>query len=593
MPTAPQLPWKLGSHAAPAAAAPADRLLVLHGSNSGSCEAFAQRVAGEAAGQGYAAEVAALDDYVGRLPADAALVIVSASYEGQPPDNARNFLRWVEDLAPGTLSGARFAVFGCGNRQWARTYQAVPRRLDAALERAGATRLRPRGETDAGGDFFGGFDAWYEGLWADLGRAVGKAAVASKGAPSLEVEVVKAGREAALRLTDLRQATILSNCDLVDAASFQAPSRRHLEIALPAGMSYRTGDYLAVLPRNPPANVDRALRRFGLAPETLVVIRNAGGSATTLPVGYPVSVAEILSNYVELEQPATREHVNALVATAQCPPDRMALAALAHPDIYRAEILDKRVSLLGLLERHPSCDFGLAAFLSALPGMRVRQYSISSTPLRDPARCSITFTVLDAPSLAGEGRHRGVASSFLAGLSEGARLSVAVRPSQAAFRPPADPRTPLIMVCAGSGVAPFHGFLQERSIQHRSGQPVGPALLFFGVTDPGIDYLYRNELQAWEAEGVVGLRMSFSRAPEGDVRYVQHRLWQNRDEVAELFRQGATVFVCGDGERMAPAVRATFIRIWEEKLELGPDEAEAWADRLEHETGRYVADVFS
>ena len=194
---------------------------------------------------------------------------------------------------------------------------------------------------------------------------------------------------------------------------------------------------------------------------------------------------------------------------------------------------------------------------------------------------------------AGRGRHRGVASGYLAGLEPGARVSVAVRPSQAAFHPPSDPLVPLVMICAGSGIAPFHGFLQERAIQHRSGIPVGPALLFFGVTHPEVDHLYRDELRDWEAAGVVSVRMSFSRAPEGEVRYVQHRLWQDRDDVAALFRRGATVFVCGDGEHMAPAVRATFIRICEEKLGIGLAEAEAWADRLEHETGRYVADVFS
>jgi cytochrome P450/NADPH-cytochrome P450 reductase len=91
---------------------------------------------------------------------------VTASYEGHPPDNAKQFAAWLETLAPGALQGVRYTVFGCGNRQWARTYQAVPKRFDAALEAAGATRLRERGETDAGGDFFGDFDRWYEGLWA-------------------------------------------------------------------------------------------------------------------------------------------------------------------------------------------------------------------------------------------------------------------------------------------------------------------------------------------------------------------------------------------------------------------------------------------
>ena len=52
-------------------------------------------------------------------------MIVTSSYEGQPPDNARDFVSWVQTVAPGALDGVRYAVFGCGNKDWARTYQAI------------------------------------------------------------------------------------------------------------------------------------------------------------------------------------------------------------------------------------------------------------------------------------------------------------------------------------------------------------------------------------------------------------------------------------------------------------------------------------
>ncbi|HEU5267750.1 MAG TPA: cytochrome P450, partial [Jatrophihabitans sp.] len=149
-------------------------LYVLFGSNTGSAESFAERIGSDAAGQGYAAQVAPLDDYTGHLPTDGPVVIVAASYEGQPTDNARQFYAWADGLEPGALDGVRYAVFGCGNRQWARTYQAVPKRFDESLAAAGATRLRERGGTDAGGDFFGAFEEWYAELWKDLGAALGK-----------------------------------------------------------------------------------------------------------------------------------------------------------------------------------------------------------------------------------------------------------------------------------------------------------------------------------------------------------------------------------------------------------------------------------
>ena len=143
-------------------------LLVIYGSNFGSSEAFARRIAAEAETNGYAARVGPMDDHFGRLPTEGGLIVVTASYQGKPPDNAGAFVAWADGLAPGALAGVRYAVLGCGDRKWARTFQAIPIRVDAALAAAGATRLRPRGEIDADRDFVTAFETWYEGLWREL-----------------------------------------------------------------------------------------------------------------------------------------------------------------------------------------------------------------------------------------------------------------------------------------------------------------------------------------------------------------------------------------------------------------------------------------
>lgn len=588
----------LAKDAAPAVtlAGDAPPLLILYGSNTGASEMFARRVAADAPGQGYAATVAPLDEHAGALSPSTPVIVVTASYEGQAPDNAKKFLSWVESRGASDLAGVRYAVFGCGNRQWARTYQFVPKRIDAAFEAAGATRLRARGEADGGGDFFGAFDTWYEGLWSDLGQALGHAVAEKPDAPAFDVEVLKAGREHALQLNELEQATIVANRELVDVAALDPSrirSKRHLQIALPAGMTYRSGDYLAVLPRNAPANVQRALRRFALANDTQIVIRRQGASTASLPTDYPISAFEVLSNYVELAQPATRAQIGQLVAATTCPPENQALERLAAEEVHAAEVLDKRVSVLDLVERTGSCGVTFAQFLAMLPLLRARQYSISSSPLADEAEASLTIAVVDAPSMSGQGRFLGVASTFLASLQPGDRVAVAVRPSQSGFHPPADPKTAMVMVCAGTGVAPFRGFLQERAAQKAAGREVGRSLLFFGVDHPDIDYLYRDEFAAWEADGVVEMRPAFSSRPDGDVMFVQHRVWKDRAEVAQLFREGAQFFVCGDGKHMAPAVRETFIRIYQKATQIDDAGANAWADRMEHEHGRYVSDVFA
>jgi cytochrome P450/NADPH-cytochrome P450 reductase len=129
-------------------------LQVLFGSNGGSAQGFAQRIANDATSHGHDASLGTLDSAVGRLSPDRSVVIVAASYEGHPTDDARQFIAWLDRLPADALRGVRYAVFGCGNRDWVRTFQAVPTHIDQALQAAGATRILPRGQADARGDFF-------------------------------------------------------------------------------------------------------------------------------------------------------------------------------------------------------------------------------------------------------------------------------------------------------------------------------------------------------------------------------------------------------------------------------------------------------
>jgi flavodoxin len=137
----PEVPVSQPSEKAAAHGTP---LLLLYGSNSGASEAFARRIASDGLARGYSARVAPLDDYTGKLPREGAVFIVTASYNGKPPDNARAFHTWVSHLPEGSLKGVRYAVFGCGNKDWGDTYQAVPRHLDERLSAAG-----PRGSSRA------------------------------------------------------------------------------------------------------------------------------------------------------------------------------------------------------------------------------------------------------------------------------------------------------------------------------------------------------------------------------------------------------------------------------------------------------------
>ncbi|APW58772.1 Bifunctional cytochrome P450/NADPH--P450 reductase 2 [Paludisphaera borealis] len=568
-------------------------LRVLFGSNSGSSEAFAQRIATDARARGYAASLGPLDSAAGGLGTDGPVVIVTASYEGQPPENARRFVQWLEGAPAGACTGVRYAVFGCGNRDWARTYQAVPKKIDELIERAGGTRLVPRGEADGRGDFFGDFDRWYASFWGRLDGRPGPAVDRVDPSPALELEFVPGVRDSLLRQNHLQLGVVVENRELVDPSTSAGRSKRHVEIALPEGASYRAGDYLAVLPRNPTENVDRALRRFGLPYDAQVVIHPGDGVQTFLPTDAPVMAGEVLASYVELGHPATRLQIERLAAATPCPPEKRQLESWAADEgAYAAEVRDKRVSVLDLMERFASCDLSFAGFLQMLPPLKPRQYSISSSPLWSPDHCSLTFGVVSGPAWSGRGVHHGVASTYLADARPGAKIAVAVRPSHPGFHLPDSPAVPILMIAAGTGVAPFRGFVQELALRSASSTAATPAVLYFGCSHPDVDYLYRDEFAAWEQDGVVRLRPAFSRAPVGGVKYVQDRLWEERREVMDLIEKGGKVYVCGDGRRMAPEVRATLGRIYRELAGAEADRAEEWLADLEA-TIRYVVDVFA
>lgn len=214
----------------------------------------------------------------------------------------------------------------------------------------------------------------------------------------------------------------------------------------------------------------------------------------------------------------------------------------------------------------------------------------------------MTYAVLDEPLLSNaQKRKLGVATSYLSSLQVGDKLHVAVRQSHAAFHLPADAQnTPIIMVAAGTGVAPFRGFLQERAAMAATGRKLAPALLFFGCRTPGVDDLYRDDFNAWQAAGAVDVRRAYSRVAECEgeeakgCRYVQDRLWLDREDVLGLWKEGGRVYVCGS-RVVGNAINETVVRIHKSMEErrgnvVSDEDAEDWLARIRNV--RYAADVF-
>ncbi|KAI7644936.1 cytochrome P450, partial [Hortaea werneckii] len=273
------------------------------------------------------------------------------------------------------------------------------------------------------------------------------------------------------------------------------------------------------------------------------------------------------------------------------------LSALMDGD-FNALITDKRISVLDLLERYPNIDLPLGAFVSCLMTMRVRQYSISSSPLADPHKASLTYAVLESDAFSGQGRHVGVASNYLSHVAPGDMVHVAIKPSHAAFHLPTKPEeTPVIMLAAGTGIAPFMSFVQERAAQIGAGRKLAEAHLYFGCHHPEKDSLHAEQLDRWEAMGAVTIHRAFSWAPElsDGHKHVDTLIRADAPLLTGLWDQGARVFVCGS-RGLGESVKKVCLEIAKSRREeRGADVSEEalnqWFDRIRNE--RYSTDVFT
>ncbi|MGD3109152.1 cytochrome P450 [Streptomyces sp. YGL11-2] len=552
-------------------------LLLLHGSNYGTCREFAERLADEAAVLGFASEVAPLDAYAGALPADRPAVIVAASYNGQPTDDAMAFVDWLRTAPDGAASEVPYAVLGVGDRNWAATYQQVPTLIDDRLAALGGRRLLPRGEADASGQLTASVKEFGAALRTELLTRYGDPASIGAGAPATDgagytvAEVTGGPLDALAARHELTAMTVTEAYDLT-APDWPRP-KRFLRIALPDGTAYRTADHLAVLPANTPEAVARAAAALGADPDTVLSLGAPAGrpARDTLPADRPLTVDQLLTSHLELGARPTAEQVALLAAHNPCPPERLALEALPEDDPR---------TVVELIEAHPALRGALPwpVVLELLPPLRTRHYSLSSSPAGDPRHADLMVSLLPG----------GTGSTYLHTLRPGDTVLARVQPCREAFRLDPAEDTPVIMVAAGTGLAPFRGAVADRVA---AGQ-TAPARLYFGCDDPDGDYLHAAEFAAAQEAGAVVVCPVFSARPQHGHRFVQHRIAAEGAEVWALLQAGARVHVCGDGSRMAPGVRAAFRELHGAQTGASAQESEAWLRELTA-SGRYIEDVYA
>ncbi len=544
---------------------PGEPLLVLYGSQTGTAEGLAKKLAKEAQSRGFGPKILPLNDCEPTTLAQApkAVIISSTWGDGDPPDNAVKFWSWLGAENAPRLEKLQYAVLGLGDRNYS-DFCGASKKFDARLEALGAKRLIPRGECDV--EYEAAAKGWVDGLWEKLGDA----GQASSLSPSASVNGSSKNGHATLAFSKSNPfpARLIKNVLLNKPGS--AKEVRHYELDLNgSGLTYEAGDALGVMPMNCSELVNH-----------LLDLLNCKGDETVKVGDLTASLREALARQFDITKPS-RE---LLAAVARIVPDSE-LAPLLAPErtadlkqwLWGREVID-------ILQLLPA-PMTPAELLPWLRKMSPRLYSIASSPKAHPGEVHLTVSAVRYESF-GRGR-KGVASTFLADrVGDSDYVKVYVQPSPG-FKLPVSGDTPMILVGPGTGIAPFRAFLEERQTTGAKGKN----WLFFGDQCRASDFLYGEQLTTWHKDGLLTrLDLAFSR-DQAEKIYVQHRMLEQAAEIWSWLEAGAHFYVCGDASRMARDVDAALHTIIERAGGRSADDAKAYVGKLRDDK-RYQRDVY-
>jgi sulfite reductase (NADPH) flavoprotein alpha-component len=518
----------------------------------------AEDLAAAAADRGFAARLVAADRYRPRDLAKERLLIavICTQGEGEPPESARELFNYLRGKTPPELGQLQYAIFGLGDSSYEYFCQAA-KDLEQLLKSRGARSLLERVDADV--DF-----QTHTAPWS--GQVLDKVEQTLRAAQAQIIPLQRAQSDARYDRNRPYQAQLLERRRLTtdDALS----EVYHLSLAIDASaISYQPGDALGVYFRNDPALVEQVLALTGHSAEAGVSLH-----------GESLTLAQALGERLEL----TQLHPAVVTAWAQVVGDHKGLSVLSgKPEAIRRFAAERQ--LIDLLEAYPA-TLDAQGLVELLQPLQPRLYSIASSQAVSEDEIHLTVSTL---SYQAHGReHLGGASGYLTRrLAEGERLGIYLA-ENGSFRLPSSAQTPIVMIGAGTGIAPFRAFLQEREAQGAAGRN----WLVFGNRHFHRDFLYQKEWIDYRKAGLLQ-RISLAFSRDGDERtYVQSRLHEEGAELYRWLREGAHLYVCG-GIEMEQAVRQSLQEIIQVQGGLDEEGAIAYVEAL-RDQGRYQKDVY-
>lgn len=598
-------------------------LIVFYGSQTGTGEEFAGRIAKEGIRYQLKGMVADPEEYemeelvhMKDIPNSLAVFCLATYGEGDPTDNAMDFFEWLQN-GDVDLTGLNYAVFGLGNKTYEH-YNEVGIYVNRRLEELGATRVFELGLGDDDGNIEDDFITWKDRFWPAVCEHFGIEATGEDVSvrqyqltehPEINPDRVYTGEVARLHsLKNQRPPFDIKNPYLapvrVNRELHKSGDRScmHIEFDIEGSkMRYDTGDHLAVYAQNDSSLVKKLGKLLDADLDTIFTLTNTDEeSSKKHPFPCPCSYRTALTYYLDITSNPRTHILKELSEYASNPQEKEKLKLMASTSaegkqLYNNWIIQDNRNIIHILEDLPSVKPEIDHLCELLPRLQCRYYSISSSPKLYPTTVHITAVKVEYKTPTGR-INKGVATSWLAekhpvsGDAPPSLVPIFIRKSQ--FKLPTRPQTPIIMIGPGTGLAPFRGFIQERNFVREEGKPVGETVLYFGCRKKSEDFLYQEELEDYVAKGVLKLHVAFSRDQQQKV-YVTHLLEQNSEELWSVIGENnGHLYVCGDARSMARDVHDIVLKVVQEKGNMTEAQALTFVKKMEAQK-RYSADVWS
>ncbi|KAL4952874.1 hypothetical protein BDW69DRAFT_200512 [Aspergillus filifer] len=583
-------------------------IVVFWGSQSGTAESFAHRLAREITLRfGQNTLTADLSDYdpssVAEIPSSKLAIFILSTYgEGDPADNTVDFWDWLnsndrnQEKPKKQFSDLRYFAFGLGNSNY-KYYNKVIDRVVEVLNSHGANALLPVSRAnDANGTTQEDFISWKEELFTFFRESLGFKQQEMVYQPTITVNSDDTIEASALHRGDPRHA---SNPTAIPISGirqlFEPTSDRHclhidLDISSTPDIVYKTGDHLAVWPSNPDEEVNLLLQMLGRTneadtPLNIAAIEGADGEDTSKKVPSPTTLLVLLRHYLEITAQLPRDILATLAPFAPTPEAKAFLTSLAtNKEAYAEFTKRNHLTLARVLAASSGTtqwtSLPLSYILETLPPLQPRYYSISSSSVVTPRKVSLTVLVLSTPLAENAAVSiPGLTSTYLLSLSDTPKADNknAVLPTytntllpitqqdtssgdtktnrkilahlrRSTFKLPRLTTAPLILIAAGTGLAPFRAFLSEKRQLLKIGRDIGPMILFFGCRRPDEDFIYKSELEEMKAAFGDNLTLvtAFSRDPGSKRAYVQDAILEHKEALVDLLvEQRGNLYICG------------------------------------------------